>query len=682
MSKDLIISALTANWGYSPRDNKARCPAHKGGDRNLHVTVEGNRVLTYCFSRKCKHKAVVEALGIKYEKQKQTKKRIEYVYKTTKDRSFKHVRIQTGDDKKMRWYPVGCTELKQDEKILPYSVGEGEKILFVEGEKAAHAGEFQLGKEYTILTWGGLSLKKFDWSILEDKEIYLWPDNDTSGYEQMDRIAQYISRYKNKGINIIQIHDAFEKDDVADFVQRREGLNRLIKNNSHPYMGSPIKPIIEQNDKGFSRALMFSDLEMIFNDRRAFAQIAGRKTQINPLNLKPDDFIDFENLPQSKLRQSIQSNFNFIRYTKSETKYTPARFTEMDWRLSHESYLYDRRIDPFLHFYLDKIQPKENYDLLNNWAEDLYNISERSLPFSQWFSRYFFIGVYERAVLPGSSIPTIPVITGDEDAGKSALGRNILPPVFQDAGATEVILGSDPKEFFESIQGKIIAEAAEISGYSKQDQNTIKANLTRLVDTPRLAYGRIPVTVPRRVIFYATSNEPTPLMNTGTGNRRFCVMQIEGRARYPLEEFFAERRDELFAAAKYAFNEGMRAKLPPELVQIQKDTNETYQASDLHIEESLEQHKFSKSPQQKPNAPGWLVIDIAEAIWGHNLESVRFARDSHFRMTKALRKFGWTRDVNAIKDPSTGKRSRFWHPPLDNEIEPTEAPGEYQRPQF
>lgn len=65
------------------------------------------------------------------------------------------------------------------------------KVLIVEGEKCVDAAQKLFGQKYSIITWqgGAKSLHKSDWSILEGREIIIWPDNDEPGIEAARAIA-------------------------------------------------------------------------------------------------------------------------------------------------------------------------------------------------------------------------------------------------------------------------------------------------------------------------------------------------------------------------------------------------------------------------------------------------------------------------------------------------------------
>lgn len=66
-------------------------------------------------------------------------------------------------------------------------------VFVVEGEKAAEAGK-NLFKKAAVVTWrgGANNISTADWSLLADKEVYLWPDNDDAGIEAMLKISSML----------------------------------------------------------------------------------------------------------------------------------------------------------------------------------------------------------------------------------------------------------------------------------------------------------------------------------------------------------------------------------------------------------------------------------------------------------------------------------------------------------
>ena len=73
-----VIAALReGGWSLvrSGSGYRARCPAHRGKDRNLAVRVDGDTVLTKCHSHGCAHLDVLGALGLRRERREHRRAR-------------------------------------------------------------------------------------------------------------------------------------------------------------------------------------------------------------------------------------------------------------------------------------------------------------------------------------------------------------------------------------------------------------------------------------------------------------------------------------------------------------------------------------------------------------------------------------------------------------------------------
>jgi putative DNA primase/helicase len=78
---------------------------------------------------------------------------------------------------------------------------EKNKILIVEGEKTRDAADILFkNSEFDVITWigGAQVIHKTDWTILKDKEVYFWPDNDQVGLEAVKKIAKIAKSFASE----------------------------------------------------------------------------------------------------------------------------------------------------------------------------------------------------------------------------------------------------------------------------------------------------------------------------------------------------------------------------------------------------------------------------------------------------------------------------------------------------
>jgi putative DNA primase/helicase len=100
-------------------------------------------------------------------------------------------------------------------------------VLMVEGEKCADAGQAKLGHEYNVLSWmGGTSTAPIaEVSLLNGRDVILWPDNDAVGLKAMQQIEMNLKGVA-KSVKLLSIPEDKAKGwDIADCIE--EGTNPL-----------------------------------------------------------------------------------------------------------------------------------------------------------------------------------------------------------------------------------------------------------------------------------------------------------------------------------------------------------------------------------------------------------------------------------------------------------------------
>ena len=180
-------------------------------------------------------------------------------------------------------------------------------------------------------------------------------------------------------------------------------------------------------------------------------------------------------------------------------------------------------------------------------------------PYVRAVGALVLIAAVRRVRQPGSKFDELPVLESPQGWDKSNALRTLCPR--DDWFSDSLPLGSDAKRTIEGTAGVWIAEAADLQGQSRRDIDQLKAALSRQVDGPvRLAYGRLPVTVPRQFVAIGTTNKSAYLLDM-TGNRRFWPVTVE---RFDLDALRRDR-DQLWAEAAHREAEGESIRLRQEL---------------------------------------------------------------------------------------------------------------------
>jgi predicted P-loop ATPase len=136
----------------------------------------------------------------------------------------------------------------------------------------------------------------------------------------------------------------------------------------------------------------------------------------------------------------------------------------------------------------------------------------------------------------------MPVLEGEQGTGKSTALRYL----FGDRFFIDHLPDFHSKDSFQQLQGAWCVEVAELSALSKADVKDVKQFLSRLVDKFRPPFGRLPIQVPRRSVFWGTVNpEEGGYLRDPTGARRFWPIETK---RIDTDAILRDR-DQLWAEA-------------------------------------------------------------------------------------------------------------------------------------
>lgn len=177
---------------------------------------------------------------------------------------------------------------------------------------------------------------------------------------------------------------------------------------------------------------------------------------------------------------------------------------------------WERRFHP-VRDYLDMVQPVwDGVPRIDRWLID--HAGAADTPFVRAAGRLFLIAAARRARVPGCKFDELLVLESPQGRGKSTLFEMLCP---DPAWFTDNIsLSMSTKEIMETMQGKWIVEAPELSKLSDAAVEHVKAMLSRRFDKARLAYARNAIETGRGCVWGGTTNSSHYLRDR-TGNRRF-----------------------------------------------------------------------------------------------------------------------------------------------------------------
>ena len=314
MNQDPIQALLAKleSGGFDPRPAgpdqwESRCPAHKGGRRNLSIRKgDDGRALVHCHhadeGNGCDHKAIVAALGLteanlfpsEPERPKDRGRPARttggQAHRTPEDaiastarklggptaswiyqeadgcESFRVYRFDGRDGKEFRpahpapegWIlgdPAGPLVLYH----LP-ELADAETVFVTEGEKCSDLAR-KLGMPATTSAHGAKSARKTDWGPLAGKTVVILPDNDPEGESYAKTVAGLLSKLKPQPtVKIVKLPVTDEGDDLAEWLQDvvpelwepeqcRAELQRLADVSPAEDLGSVIEDHGADNDE-------------------------------------------------------------------------------------------------------------------------------------------------------------------------------------------------------------------------------------------------------------------------------------------------------------------------------------------------------------------------------------------------------------------------------------------------
>jgi predicted P-loop ATPase len=162
---------------------------------------------------------------------------------------------------------------------------------------------------------------------------------------------------------------------------------------------------------------------------------------------------------------------------------------------------------------------------------------------------------------PGAKFDEMMILEGDQGIAKSTALATLA--VREEWFSDSVRLDVSDREMIESTSGIWICEYGELQGIKKAEVEKIKAQLSRSRDRARLAYGRLPISVPRQSVAAGTTNagKAGRYLMDGTGNRRFWPVEVR---RCDVEALLRDR-DQLWAEAVSREGFGASIRLPESL---------------------------------------------------------------------------------------------------------------------
>ena len=201
-------------------------------------------------------------------------------------------------------------------------------------------------------------------------------------------------------------------------------------------------------------------------------------------------------------------------------------------------------------------------------------------------TRKWMCGAVARVMDPGVKFDTAIVLYGSQGLGKSLILERLGRKWFNNS-----LVDIKTKDALEQIQGSWIVELAELAPTYKNDNEIVKAFISRTSDRFRSPYGRRTEEYPRQCVFAGSTNN-LMFLKDRTGNRRFWpVTGDKDRKTKNSWELSKDDIDQLWAEAFVYWSEGeplvLEGELEEEALRIQLSHTEGGELVGL-IEEYLD----------------------------------------------------------------------------------------------
>lgn len=429
----------------------------------------------------------------------------------------------------------------------------GKAVMVVEGEKAADAARKLVGSTYVVVTWpnGAKAADKTDWAPIYGRPVILWPDADEPGRNAMRRVSDLLKGFCEK-IKIINVDDQQDGWDAADAYEEAWDMRRLVEwaKPRAVTIGVTVNAPAEPEDpKPASAQAIWDQLGIqttqqgnpitnidncmrILNGWPAFQDLVWYDefhqryfTKWNTETVR--EWADIDTL---NLTVILQREFGFLRIEDSTVGKSVLAMANQRVRNEPRDWMDSLAWD--------------GVERISTFFIDAMGVEPGA--YTHAVSHNFWISMVARIFRPGCQVDNMVILEGKEGIFKSKSLEAIGERWYMNAHEQVT-----SKDFFMSLQGKLIVELSELDSFSKAEGTRIKQVITCRTDRYRAPYGRASQDNPRMSIFVGSTNERHYLRDN-TGARRFWPLTVK---RIDLD-LIKRDREQLFAEAVSKFKSG------------------------------------------------------------------------------------------------------------------------------
>jgi predicted P-loop ATPase len=261
---------------------------------------------------------------------------------------------------------------------------------------------------------------------------------------------------------------------------------------------------------------------------------------------------------------------------------------------------------------------------IDRWLVDYGGAEDTE--YSHAVSALMLVAAVRRVRRPGCKFDEMVVIE-NEDQGTDKSTMLATLAVRDDWFSDDLPLNISGKQVVESLRGRWIVEAAELSGMRRTDVEHLKAFLSRQIDRARMAYGHFVTEVPRQCIIVGTTNAVEYLKDT-SGNRRFWPVRVK---KFDIAALRRDR-DQLWAEAAQREAGNASIRLDPKLWRSAEEEQEQRLTRDPWYDTL--QSALSEMEGKISSISLWEILDVRGG---------QRTQEQSRRLGDAMRQLGWRR---------------------------------------
>jgi len=264
--------------------------------------------------------------------------------------------------------------------------------------------------------------------------------------------------------------------------------------------------------------------------------------------------------------------------------------------------------------------------------------SAENSAYARAVSRYWWSAHAGRVLDPGCQCDMVPILVGDQGAGKSQAVKAMVPDPRQ---YIEVNLEHKDADLSRKMRGALIGELGELRGLQGRSAEANKAWVTSQWEEWTPKYFEYKARLPRRLVFVGTTNRDD-FLGDATGERRWLPIRVGATSIKTIER----DRLQLWAEAREIFRaEGIVWKPAFELA---KDRHQEFKVVDIWeaaVARWVEEE--GNTLDEKGNAE--VVVTLEDVFFGAFGKSAGNAgRPDQMRMGEVLRALGFSRSDRRI----------------------------------